>query len=146
MYNGVWFYFLKGANMQFDIDLYNDVTKILNSLKISTDLSGFEYLRKGIILCFLEDEYLENITTRLYPVLAKEYKTNSITVERNIRSAIESAFNIDGLRALNLYYDMIIYRGDCKLTNSELIFIIIEILKLKDLKMKYCEDCERNRA
>ena len=114
-------------------ELYEDITNILMSLKMQPEITGFEYLREGILLCYQDKKYLESITL-VYSQLAKSHKTTPLIVERSIRTAIENAYLSGGILGLNELYDTIVYNNDFKPTNGELISTIVDVIKLNNLK------------
>ena len=121
-------------------DIYNEVTKIMISFKIPFGFSGFDYLRKAILMCIEDEDLMTEVTNKLYPRLAKIFDTNQLHIERNIRSAIEKAYELDGLLALNEHCMQIVYKNEYKFTNSEMIYMIIEIVKLKLMKKDYIKN------
>ena len=56
-------------------------------------------------------------------------------IERNIRFAIEYAFGNKGLLGVNQIYGALIYTNDYRFSNSELIAILTEKIRI-DLKVK----------
>lgn len=133
--------------MVCDPDLYNDITETLISLKIPPEMSGFDYLREAIIACFVDPAFQNNITTRLYPTLAETFDANQMHIERNMRSAIEKARIFNGLFALNEFCDMLVYTNSkTKFSNSEVIFIVVEYIKIKNMKREFVENKNEERS
>jgi two-component system response regulator (stage 0 sporulation protein A) len=89
-------------------DVYDVTTDIIMRKGLKPNLKGFKYTRKAVELCVSDPDYLEMITKRLYPEIAKEFKTTSSRTERAIRHAIE-----------------VRYTGQ-KPTNSEFIAQLVE--------------------
>ena len=110
------------------------ILEYLVIIGIKPKLSGFEYLRCAIKLVLSNNEYLCNITKMLYPEIAKIMQTKSECVERSIRHAIDVAYNCNGLLGLNDIYGFVIYRGERKPTNCELIALLTEKLELELMK------------
>ena len=106
------------------------ITENLLFLGIMPKMSGFDYLREGIKLCFIDDDMLDHITSKLYPKIAEKFNTSSEVVERNMRNAINGAYKNGGLLNVNQYFDILIYKQDFKISNSEFISIILEKIKL----------------
>lgn len=114
-----------------DFEKFEYCTKLLINMGITPDKLGFEYLRKAIMLAVGDNTYLQKITKRLYPDIAKEYGVKSRDVERCIRFSIELAYNNGGLLEINNFYNAVIYKNDYKPTNSELIAIIADKIALE---------------
>ena len=114
-----------------DFEKFEYCTKLLINMGITPDKLGFEYLRKAIMLAVEDNTYLQKITNRLYPDIAKEYGVKSRDVERCIRFSIELAYNNGGLLEINNFYNAVIYKNDYKPTNSELIAIIADKIALE---------------
>ena len=132
--------------MVYDPVLFNDVTEILISLKIPPEMSGFDFLREAIIACFIDPSYQNNVTTKLYPFLAESFDTNRMHIERNMRNAIEKAQIYKGLFALNEFCDMLVYTNEkSKYSNSEIIFIVVECLKIKNMKREFKKKLNEER-
>ena len=67
----------------------------------------------------------------LYPSVAKKYQTTTSRVERAIRHAIEVAWDRGDVDTLNSYFGYTIQNNRGKPTNSELIEMIADNLRLK---------------
>jgi len=113
---------------------YRDITIILNNFKVPSNIMGFEYIRSAVLAC-LEDEALtESITKCIYPYLSKLYDTNIQHIERNIRNAVDRSFELKGMLALNEYCGMVVCNNEHKFTNGEMVFTVLEIMKIRRLK------------
>lgn len=138
---------MDNINLDKNVDKdYQRVTNLMTNLKFKPILLGFDFLRSAVLLCLKNKNSVEGITTEVYPIIAKEYHTKVTAVERNIRISIENAFNNGGLLSLNDYYNAIVYTNNIKFTNSEIIAILVEILRLDDLKRKVCSDLKENAS
>ncbi len=113
------------------MDLRKYIAKNLVYLGISPKMKGYDYLKEAVCLCYMDDTMSRNLTKKLYPTIAEKFNTKSCDVERNIRSAIESAYRNGGLLNLNTYFNVIIYTQDRRLTNGEFIGIVLEKVKLE---------------
>ena len=121
--------------MEDDKDIEETITEVLMELKLKPDISGFDYLREAIKLCLTDRGLQCEITTKLYPLMAKKFNVNVKMIERNIRFAIEYAFGNKGLLGVNQIYGALIYTNDYRFSNSELIAILTEKIRI-DLKVK----------
>lgn len=90
-------------------DVHDITTEIIIRRGLKPHLLGYKYTRKAVELCMQDITYLDGITKRLYPDIAKEYGTLPSRAERAIRHSIE-----------------VIYGGERKPTNSEFIAQIVE--------------------
>ena len=68
-----------------------------------------------------EPEYINAVTKRLYPEIAKRNGTTASRVERAIRHAIEVAWDRGDVDTLNSYFGYTIHNLRGKPTNSEII-------------------------
>ena len=68
-----------------------------------------------------EPEYINAVTKRLYPEIAKRNGTTASRVERAIRHAIEVAWDRGDVDTLNSYFGYTIHNLRGKPTNSEFI-------------------------
>lgn len=112
-------------------EMFAYITETLHNIGMPANLKGFYYTREAVLMSIEDSERLGKITTRLYPDIAKKYKTTASRVERAIRHAIEVAWvrgNVD------LIQDIFGYSVDYRKgnpTNSEYIAIITDKVRLK---------------
>lgn len=99
-------------------------------LGIPTNSKGFDYLVKAIDLCIADRSYMDNISKKLYPMIAYEFDTKSNLAERCIRGAIESAFNRPLNEGIHKYFKNTINKGKKKATNGEFISMVARRLML----------------
>ena len=70
------------------------VTEILHQIGVPAHIKGYQFLRDAILLTMNEPEYINAVTKRLYPEIAKKNGTTASRVERAIRPhAIEVAWD-----------------------------------------------------
>ena len=77
-----------------------------------------------------EPEYINAVTKRLYPEIAKRNGTTASRVERAIRHAIEVAWDRGDVDTLNSYFGYTIHNLRGKPTNSEFIAMIADKMRL----------------
>ena len=77
-----------------------------------------------------EPEYINAVTKRLYPEIAKRNGTTASRVERAIRHAIEVAWGRGELDTLNSLFGYTVNGGKGKPTNSEFIALIADKIRL----------------
>ena len=92
---------------------------------------GYEFLRDAILLTIADHGYINAVTKRLYPEIAKRNMTTASRVERAIRHAIEVAWDRGDVDTLNSYFGYTIHNLRGKPTNSEFIAMIADRLQLQ---------------
>lgn len=120
------------------VKLENEITTILKNVGIPAHIKGYLYLRTAILLVYYNIELLGQITKRLYPEIACQYSTTASRVEKAIRHAIKTAWNLDNGQKIN---NIIRSVPDCdklKPSNSEFIALVADMLRLQE-KINYEE-------
>ena len=106
------------------------VTEILHQIGVPAHIKGYQFLRDAILLTMDEPDYINAVTTRLYPEIAKKNGTTASRVERAIRHAIEVAWDRGDVDTLNSYFGYTIHNLRGKPTNSEFIAMIADKMRL----------------
>ena len=106
------------------------VTEILHQIGVPAHIKGYQFLRDAILLTMDEPDYINAVTKRLYPEIAKKNGTTASRVERAIRHAIEVAWDRGDVDTLNSYFGYTIHNLRGKPTNSELIAMIADKMRL----------------
>ena len=112
-------------------EIETQVTKIIHQIGIPAHIKGYQYLRTAIIMTINDNEIINSVTKILYPSVAKKYQTTTSRVERAIRHAIEVAWDRGDVDTLNSYFGYTIQNNRGKPTNSEVIAMIADNLRLK---------------
>ena len=112
-------------------DIEAQVTKIIHQIGVPAHIKGYQYLRTAIMLTIADSEIINSVTKILYPTVAKKYQTTTSRVERAIRHAIEVAWDRGDVDTLNSYFGYTVQNNRGKPTNSELIAMIADHLRLK---------------
>lgn len=107
------------------------VTEILHQIGVPAHIKGYQFLRDAILLTVQDGEYINSVTKRLYPEIAKRNTTTSSRVERAIRHAIEVAWDRGDVDTLNSYFGYTIHNLRGKPTNSEFIAMISDKMRLE---------------
>ena len=107
----------------------NTITKILNKLGITPNKDGYRYLIDCILLCNENEEYIYNITTKLYPILSKKYSKRISSIERSIRYAIEIGWMNGDYNFSNELFQYKLNYNKINPSNSLFIATIVEYLK-----------------
>ena len=122
-----------GASRPQPVSLDSDeltVTEILHQIGVPAHIKGYQFLRDAILLTMNEPEYINAVTKRLYPEIAKKNGTTASRVERAIRHAIEVAWDRGDVDTLNSYFGYTIHNLRGKPTNSEFIAMIADKMRL----------------
>lgn len=106
------------------------VTEILHQIGVPAHIKGYQFLRDAILLTMNDPEYINAVTKRLYPEIAKKNSTTASRVERAIRHAIEVAWDRGDVDTLNSYFGYTIHNLRGKPTNSEFIAMIADKMRL----------------
>ena len=107
------------------------VTEILHQIGVPAHIKGYQFLRDAILLTMNEPDYINAVTKRLYPEIAKKNGTTASRVERAIRHAIEVAWDRGDLETLQKYFGYTVSNAKGKPTNSEFIAMIADRLQLQ---------------
>lgn len=102
------------------------ISDTLLDVGINPGLLGWDYLKVGVEMVYNDREYLRNMTGKLYPDIAKEVGSTTSRVERNIRNAIESAFNNMVEDTRKKYFGNVVSMNSGKVTNTTFIAVIVE--------------------
>lgn len=115
-----------------EADMDKVFTNYLIQLGFKANIKGYAYIREAMNMLWEDSPfYLDSITKRLYPDIAKLYKTTPSRVERAIRHAIEVAW-ANGNRELidNIFgYTIDSHKG--KPTNSEFLALMVDYIRLR---------------
>ena len=106
------------------------VTEILHQIGVPAHIKGYQFLRAAILLTISDHGYINAVTKRLYPEIAKRNMTTASRVERAIRHAIEVAWDRGDVDTLNSYFGYTIHNLRGKPTNSEFIAMISDKIRL----------------
>ncbi len=106
------------------------VTEILHQIGVPAHIKGYQFLRDAILLTVDDPDYINAVTKRLYPEIAKRNATTASRVERAIRHAIEVAWDRGDVDTLNRYFGYTIHNLRGKPTNSEFIAMISDKMRL----------------
>ena len=108
------------------------VTNTLRILGVPAHLKGYHYLRSAIMIGLEDHSVIGHFSKILYPAIATEYKTTPAIVERNIRHAIETAWDRIDVDVMESYFGNTVNAKSGKPTNSEFIALVIDTIELKE--------------
>lgn len=104
------------------------IYKLLSSIGFSSKHTGYAFLRECIKNVVLNNGVVHSLITEQYPYVAVTFRTSITNVERNIRNAIECAWNSCGSEIwYKVFYSKSLQMGK-KPTNREFIYMCSEII------------------
>jgi two-component system response regulator (stage 0 sporulation protein A) len=109
----------------------NRITQIMRDVGVPAHIKGYQYMRDAVLLVIEDLDLISSVTKRLYPELAKKYKTTPSRVERAIRHAIEVAWTRGQVDTIHDLFGYTISTKKGKPTNSEFIAMISDKLRLE---------------
>lgn len=105
------------------------IADLLRSMGMPTHIRGYRYVSYAIHLVIDDVRYLDAVTKRLYPGIAKVYNTTPSSVERSIRHAVETAWDRGSIKVAEKYFGCTISPRKDKPTNSEFISTLAFLYK-----------------
>jgi two-component system response regulator (stage 0 sporulation protein A) len=111
--------------------LETDVNFILNRLKVPAHFKGFKYLKDAILMTIKDPNLVNEMTKKLYPLIAELYSINIQRVERSMRFAIESAWNKGDVAILHELFGYCVDDRKGKPTNASFIAKIADKIRLE---------------
>lgn len=107
------------------------VAKALTELGVPAHLIGHAYLMTAIQMVMSSPRRVKDVTTWLYPGVAKVHGTTASKVERAMRHAVETSWERASMDALDQYFGNTTSRTKGKPTNSEFIYGVANYLQLE---------------
>ena len=112
--------------------MQNIIKKALIRAGIRVEYKGFKYLCKGVEIGLEKPEYLDDVCKKLYPAIAEACGVEKASsVERCIRTAIETTYIAKSFVEINRMFKMQTYTIDDKPTASQLINLIVVYIQLE---------------
>ena len=108
------------------------ITALLMNVGIPVKSKGFEYIRRALCVSLERPEMLNSLTKLLYPEVARLTGTTASCVERNIRYALCTAWNMGGAKRFNNYIKLNVYNSQ-NITSGEFLAIATESILLGEL-------------
>ena len=120
-----------GAHTDADLGVEARVSSFLRLLGVPAHIKGYRYLRKAIITVMRDPEMMScSVTKLLYPDIAKCYHTTASRVERDMRKAIEAAWDRGNIDYLQHCFGYTVSSLVGRPTNSEFIATVADMLVL----------------
>lgn len=115
-----------GEKFTRQLNSENNISELLKSVGIPVNIKGFRFLKNAIEIVATDISNLDKITKRLYLQVANNFNSTPTRVERDIRHAIEVAYNRGNPRLLNEIFGYTIDEDKGKPTNSEFIAMMAD--------------------
>lgn len=106
------------------------ITKLLCSIGLTANLSGYLYIRDALILISQDASLLHAVTKELYPEIANQYHTNASCVERSMRHAVENLWSHGDIETLQQTFGAAVDPEHGKPTNATFLATLAEQLAL----------------
>lgn len=120
-----------------NLEIQQYLSDFLINLGIPASLRGYDYIKAAILYVIYDPTYLRRkITSRLYPAIANKFGTKATSVEKAIRHAVAVSWDRGDRSYLNRLFGSSILEMAGKLTNSEYIARIVEVVKAEALCQK----------
>ena len=98
-----------------------EVTTALRDISVPPHLTGYQFLKRGIVVTVMSEKGFIPATKELYPFIAEEYNTTAGKIERAIRGAIQKAWTRKEQTNASQYFAYAGKYKSIKPTNSEFI-------------------------
>jgi len=111
--------------------LETEITNVFEKLGIPSHYKGYHYLKDAIALTVKKPCLINEITKKMYPLIADTHHTKALRVERAMRFAIENTWNKGDLNFINKIFGYCIDERKGKPTNASFIAIIADKIRLE---------------
>lgn len=105
------------------------IYNILKEIGVPANIKGYRYIKEAIMLAIYKPTILDGITKELYPTLAKNFKATPSRVERDMRHAIEVAFDEGNTEKIYEVFKSIYSPEKGKVSNSQFVAGISEYIR-----------------
>lgn len=116
--------------------MFRETTNMIHRLGVPANILGYQFLRDAVVMVFEDFSLLKSVTTKLYPELAQKYNTTPAKVERAIRHAIETSWENESTESIDTIIGCPSRIRKHKPTNSELIAILADSLRMVQCGVK----------
>lgn len=112
--------------------LEREVTKLLRDIGMPAHTVGYRFARTAIVLTAQDMTLIDSMTKRLYPAVARRFRTSPPRVERALRSAVSSVWDRGGdPQRLYRFFGRTVSDARGKLTNGEFIAMLADQIRLQ---------------
>ena len=106
------------------------ITAHIKELGIPASFSGYYFLRRSIERTIEDPSIIFEITSRLYPEVAKDFNTTASKVERCMRHAIETGWCRGNTQVQQRLFGCTVDCKKGKPTNGEFIATVADYIKI----------------
>ena len=110
------------------VSLEDRLDNLLITLGIPPHVTGYAYLREGVLMAAQRPALINRMTKALYPGIAERLGSTPSKVERAIRHAIGLAWNHVDVEAVNACFGCRAVTREIRPSNSELIALLAQKL------------------
>jgi len=112
------------------LNVRKETTRLLHEIGIPANLKGHDYIRDAVIMVLEDRKLISSVTKTIYPNIGKRYQTSACSVERAIRTALETAWNRGRTASINDIFGFTVNINKGKPTNAEFIAMIADRLSM----------------
>ena len=112
-------------------ELEEEVDRILTMLQVPSHFKGYNYLKDAILMTIKEPGLVNEMTKKLYPLIAEHHGIQIQRVERSMRFAIETAWNRGDVNILHELFGYCVDDRKGKPTNASFIAKISDKIRLE---------------
>lgn len=117
-----------------DTPLTIRIANILHELGVRSNLSGYAQITDALTAIYNDASMQKQLTTVLYPQIAKKYNTTTSGIERCIRQAIRPALASMPMDVKKRYFPRMVACGLERITTSEFLSTLVERLHLEEVQ------------
>ena len=112
------------------MNVKKETTRLLHEIGVPANLKGHNYLRDAVLMVMEDRRLINSVTKTIYPSIGRRYETSPCSVERAIRTALETAWARGKTEILNNLFGFTVNINKGKPTNAEFIALIADKLSL----------------
>ena len=107
------------------------ISQLLLTMGVPTYLLGASYLKDAVFMAVKDEAILGGMTKALYPAIALKNKTKAARVERDMRNALDAAWNKNKPEAFHAFFGY--SASDSKRpTNRQFVSVLAEIIRIEN--------------
>lgn len=112
------------------LNVRKETTRLLHEIGIPANLKGHNYIRDAVIMVLEDRRLISSVTKTIYPNIGRRYQTSACSVERAIRTALETAWTRGRTESINDIFGFTVNINKGKPTNAEFIAMIADRLSM----------------
>ncbi len=113
----------------------NIITIVIQRLGLPAGSKGYNYARYALHLILNDKKILQAMTKKLYPAIAEHFSATSSRVERDIRHAVEVAWNKGDIAYIERLFGYTVDANRGKPTNSAFFATVADYIHINLLKV-----------